>query len=177
MLFLTRWFGVTGSDADRDLAREQSDIEGITESVLLMQANAAAKQHRPLARGTHAKGVSSEPNSKYLTSTIGRDAGLAARLAKGMFATPGVYPAVVRFGNADSKKNSDFKGRHPIVIFLGRSHSGGHGGIRGAHRPTGLLSAKRDDPAHKRLAGNDREPEVTGGIESRSLPVVPAVQG
>ena len=57
MLFLTRWFGVTGSDAERNLAREQSDIEEIIESVLLMQANAAAKQHRPLGRGTHAKGV------------------------------------------------------------------------------------------------------------------------
>ena len=110
MLFITRWFGVTGCDADRDLAREQSDIEGITESVLLMQANAAAKQHRPLARGTHAKGVSVRAEFEVFDVTIGRDAGLAARLAKGMFATPGVYPAVVRFGNSDSKKSSDFKG-------------------------------------------------------------------
>jgi hypothetical protein len=110
MLFITRWFGVTGSDADRDLAREQSDIEGITESVLLMQSNAAAKQHRPLARGTHAKGVSVRAEFEVFDVAVGRDAGLAARLAKGMFATPGVYPAVVRFGNADSKKSSDFKG-------------------------------------------------------------------
>jgi hypothetical protein len=57
MLFLTRWFGVTGSDNERDLAREQSDIEQITDKSLLLQANAAAKQHRPLARGTYAKGV------------------------------------------------------------------------------------------------------------------------
>ena len=110
MLFITRWFGVTGCDADRDLAREQSDIEGITESVLLMQANAAAKQHRPLARGTHAKGVSVRAEFQVFDVAIGRNAGLAARLAKGMFATPGVYPAVVRFGNSDSKKSSDFKG-------------------------------------------------------------------
>ena len=33
MLFLTRWFGVTGSDADRDRAQEQSDIEEIIEKV------------------------------------------------------------------------------------------------------------------------------------------------
>src|SRR3981081_891460 len=58
MLFLTRWFGVTGSDAERSIAREQSDIEEIIERSLLMQANAAAKQRRLLARGTHAKGVS-----------------------------------------------------------------------------------------------------------------------
>jgi hypothetical protein len=31
------------------------------------------------------------------------------RLAKGLFAEPGVYPAIVRFGNADPRKNSDFK--------------------------------------------------------------------
>ena len=41
--------------------------------------------------------------------TVGRDRGLAARLAKGMFAKPGVYPAIVRFANADPNKNSDFK--------------------------------------------------------------------
>ena len=41
--------------------------------------------------------------------TVGRDPALAARLAKGIFAKPGVYPAIVRFGNADPKMNSDFK--------------------------------------------------------------------
>jgi hypothetical protein len=39
----------------------------------------------------------------------GSDATLAARLAKGIFAKPGRYPAIVRFGNADPKINSDFK--------------------------------------------------------------------
>src|SRR5271165_1917652 len=41
--------------------------------------------------------------------TVGRDRGLATRLARGIFATPGLYPAIVRFGNADPKANSDFK--------------------------------------------------------------------
>jgi hypothetical protein len=109
MLFITRWFGVTSSDADRDLAREQSDIEEITERSLLLQANAAAKQRRPLARGTHAKGVSVRAKFEVFDVTVGRDPGLAARLAKGIFAKPGVYPAIVRFGNADPSKNSDFK--------------------------------------------------------------------
>jgi hypothetical protein len=109
MLFLTRWFGVTGSNADRDLTREHSDIEEITKRSLLLQANAAAKQHRQLARGTHAKGVCAQAQFEVLDVTTGRDPGLAARLAKGMFAKPGVYPAVVRFGNADPSKNSDFK--------------------------------------------------------------------
>jgi hypothetical protein len=39
----------------------------------------------------------------------GRDSRLAARLARGMFAKPGVYPAIVRFANADQKMRSDFK--------------------------------------------------------------------
>src|SRR5208282_3267836 len=109
MLFITRWFGVTGSDADRDLTREQSDIEQIMERSLLMQANAAAKQHRPLARGTHAKGVCARAQFEVFDVTVGRDPKLAARLARGIFAKPGVYPAIVRFGNSDSKSNSDFK--------------------------------------------------------------------
>src|SRR5438067_10327871 len=109
MLFLTRLFGVTGSDAERDLTREQADIAAITERSLLMQANSASQQHRPLGRGTHVKGVSARAQFEVFDVAQGRDAALAARLAKGMFAKPGVYPAVVRFGNADPKKNSDFK--------------------------------------------------------------------
>jgi hypothetical protein len=109
MLFLTRWFGVTGSDAERDLARQRSDIEQITEKSLLLQANAAAKQHRPLGRGTHAKGVCARAQFEVLDVAAGRSPQLAARLAKGIFARPGVYPAIVRFGNADPSKNSDFK--------------------------------------------------------------------
>jgi hypothetical protein len=109
MLFLTRWFGVTGSDADRDLAREPSDIEEITERSLSLQSQAAAKQHRRLARGTHAKGVCARAQFEVFDVTAGREPGLAARLAQGMFAKPGVYPAIVRFGNADPNKNSDFK--------------------------------------------------------------------
>jgi hypothetical protein len=109
MLFLTRLFGVTASDADRDLAREPADIAEITRRSLIMQANAAAKQHRPLARGTHAKGVCALAQFEVFDTSVGRSPELAARLAKGIFAKPGIYPATVRFGNSDSKKNSDFK--------------------------------------------------------------------
>jgi hypothetical protein len=109
MLFLTRWFGVTGSDTERNLAREQSDIKEITERVLLMQAKAAAKQRQPLRRGTHAKGICARAQFEVFDVTVGRDPKLAARLARGIFATPGVYPAIVRFGNSDPKANSDFK--------------------------------------------------------------------
>jgi hypothetical protein len=109
MLFLTRWFGVTGSDAERNLSAEQACIEEIVKNVLLLQANDAAQQHRPLGRGTHVKGICARAKFELFDVTAGRDRGLALRLARGMFARPGVYPAIVRFANADPNKNSDFK--------------------------------------------------------------------
>jgi catalase len=109
MLFLTRMFGVTGSDAERDRASEKACIEAITERVLTMQAKVADEQHLPLRRGTHAKGTSARAQFEVFDVGVGCDAALATRLAKGIFAKPGVYPAIVRFGNADSKVNSDFK--------------------------------------------------------------------
>src|SRR6266550_8000814 len=108
-MVLTRWFGVTESDADRNVAREKSDIEEIAEKSLLMQSNAAAQQHRSLCRGTHASGVCVRAQFEIFDVTVGRAPDLAARLAKGIFAKPGVYSAVVRFANADANINSDFK--------------------------------------------------------------------
>src|SRR5712671_4481576 len=108
-MVLTRWFGVTESDADRCAAREKSDIEEIAEKSLLMQANAATKQHRSLCRGTHASGICVRAQFEIFDVSVGRAPELAARLAKGIFAKPGVYSAVVRFANADANINSDFK--------------------------------------------------------------------
>ena len=108
-MVLTRWFGVTESDADRCPAREQSDIEEIAKKSLLMQTNAAATQHRSLCRGTHASGVCVRAQFEIFDVTVGYGPDLAARLARGIFARPGIYPAVVRFANADSNVNSDFK--------------------------------------------------------------------
>jgi hypothetical protein len=109
MVFLTRWLGVTESDAERNLTREASDIEEIARMSLLMQMNAAAQQHRTLCRGTHAKGVCARARFEVFDVTVERDPVQAARLAKGIFAKPGLYPAVVRFANADPNINSDFK--------------------------------------------------------------------
>jgi hypothetical protein len=109
MLSLTRWFGVTRSDAERSLADERSVIEQIVEKVLLLQANAAAKQQRPLCRGTHAKGVCVKAQFEVLGSTERRDPMLSSRLAKGIFATPGIYASTARFANSDPNENSDFK--------------------------------------------------------------------
>jgi hypothetical protein len=109
MMALTRWFGVTESDAERCPAREKADIDEIAVKSLLMQKNAATAQHRSLCRGTHASGVCVRAQFEILDVGAERAPGLAARLAKGIFAKPGVYPAVVRFANADSSINSDFK--------------------------------------------------------------------
>jgi len=109
MLFVTRWFGVTGSDSERDRIREQSVIEEIVQKSLLLQKISADKQHRSLARGTHAKGVCVRAQFEVFDVSTGRERGLADRLAKGLFRTPGVYPAIVRFGNSDPRSNSDFK--------------------------------------------------------------------
>jgi hypothetical protein len=109
MLFLTRLFGVTGNDAERDLGAEAACIEAIVEKVLLLQANAAAEQHRPLGRGTHVKGTAARAQFEVYDVRAGREPALAGRLTKGIFAAPGVYPAIVRFANADPKVNSDFK--------------------------------------------------------------------
>jgi hypothetical protein len=128
MLWLTRWFGVTGSDSERDLTREASDIEAIVRRTLKVQATAAAEQHRALARGTHAKGICARAEFEVLDVTAGRDPRLAARLAQGIFAKPGVYPAVVRWGNSDSKKNSDFK---PDVRSMSFSVDLTQGGLAG----------------------------------------------
>jgi hypothetical protein len=106
---LSSWFGVTETDAHRCPARERADIDAIAEKSLLMQANAAQSQHRSLCRGTHAKGVCVRARFEIFDVAGKYDAALAARLAKGIFARPGTYPAVVRFGNADSNVNSDFK--------------------------------------------------------------------
>jgi hypothetical protein len=108
-MVLTRWFGVTVSDADRCVAAEKSNIEEIVEKSLLMQRNAASAQHRSLCRGTHASGVCVRAQFEIFDVAAKQPPELTARLAKGVFANPAVYPAVVRFANADANINSDFK--------------------------------------------------------------------
>jgi hypothetical protein len=133
MLFLTRMFGVTASDADRDFDAEQACIEKIVQKSLALQSNSAAQQHRRLGRGTHVKGTSARAEFEVYDVRAGRDSRLAARLAKGIFAMPGVYPAVVRFANADPKVNSDFKADVRSLSFSvdltrgGTSNPGGNG--------------------------------------------------
>src|SRR5271169_2379118 len=84
MLFLTRCFGVTGNDSERNLNAEQALHSEIVEKVLLMQAKAAAQDHRPLLRGTHAKGVVPRAPFEVFGGRAGRDGAFGARLAQGI---------------------------------------------------------------------------------------------
>jgi hypothetical protein len=118
MLFLTRMFGVTGSDAERELGTEAECIETIVEKLLLLQASPAMQQHRPFCRRTHAKGTSARAQFEVYDARGQHGPRLAARLSKGIFATPGIYPAKVRFANAAAQVNSDFKPDVRSLSFL-----------------------------------------------------------
>ncbi len=87
---------------------EPADIQAIVDGILTIQTRDAASQHRPLARGTHAKGICAigqfEVNDVIATMP---DRALATRLARGLYATPAKYSATVRFANADSNVNPD----------------------------------------------------------------------
>jgi len=96
-------------DGERDLVADKLYSEQIVERVLQMQKIAAEKDHRPLGRGTHAKGVTVRAQFEVLDLSVGRDSTLTTRLARGIFAEPGNYPASVRFANSDSRVNSDMK--------------------------------------------------------------------
>jgi hypothetical protein len=97
-------------DFERELPTEDADIAAIVQGILALQASYASQQKRPLARGTHAKGVCARAEFEVfdVINTV-RDHALAARLARGLFAKPGVYPATVRFANADSHVFADGK--------------------------------------------------------------------
>jgi hypothetical protein len=97
------------SDAERDIGAEHACIEAIVEKVLLMQRNSAAQQHRSLGRGTHVKGTCVRARFEVFDVRAGREPALGSRLARGVFTAPRIYPAIVRFANADPKVNSDFK--------------------------------------------------------------------
>jgi len=97
-------------DFERKLPTEDQDIADIVAGILAVQARFARAQKRPLARGTHAKGVCARATFEVfdVAATAG-DPSLAGRLARGLFARPGVYQATVRFANAASTFQSDSK--------------------------------------------------------------------
>ena len=139
---------LTGQPLDRNLATEEDQIAAIVQGFLTLQARAAGQDGR-LRRATHAKGVCARAQFEVLDVTAGRDPALAARLAKGIYARPGIYPAAVRFSNSDPNVNSDLKPDVARVVVRHRSRIGGSGGARPQFRATGPLNAKCDHASHQ----------------------------
>jgi hypothetical protein len=98
------------TDFERRTPTEDADIREIVRCILELQERFATHEHRPLGRGTHAKGVCARAVFEVydLHATLG-DPDLAARLARGPYAAPGTYPAIVRFANAESRVRPDSK--------------------------------------------------------------------
>ena len=93
---------------ERPRSTEAADIEEIVPGILTLQARFAEREHGPLERGTHAKGICARATFEVfdVRHVVARPA-LAARLARGLFAQPGTYPATVRFANASGQVRSD----------------------------------------------------------------------
>lgn len=103
-------FAATSPDGEAARATEQEDIAAIVQGILTIQKRLADAQHRPLARGTHAKGVCARATFEVFDLALKMpDTALAARLRQGVYAKPGVYQATLRFANADSNVNPDSK--------------------------------------------------------------------
>jgi len=94
---------------EHNAATEEAEIAQIVRGVLAVQARTAADENRPLRHATHAKGVCARAVLEVLDVAHGRDPVLAARLARGIYAKPGRYPATVRFSNGGSGVHTDWK--------------------------------------------------------------------
>jgi hypothetical protein len=88
-------------------ATEEAEIAELVRGFLALQVRTAVEENRALRRGVHAKGVCVKGLFEVLDVADGRDPALAARLAKGIYARPGSYPATVRFSNANPNVNGD----------------------------------------------------------------------
>jgi hypothetical protein len=110
---------------------EGADIASIVRSVLHLQEKYALEAEGPLARGTHAKGVGARAVFEVfdVNQTLD-DPALAARLARGLYAVPGRYPAVVRFANAYPRAQSDAKADGRALSFSVMMPTGGAEGER-----------------------------------------------
>src|ERR1700733_6727437 len=81
-------------DFESILPTESLDVANIVRGILKVQAQFAAQQSRALGRGTHTKGICARATFEVfdVARTIA-DPSIAARLAHGIYAIPGVYPA------------------------------------------------------------------------------------
>ncbi|MDQ3070395.1 MAG: di-heme-cytochrome C peroxidase [Acidobacteriota bacterium] len=93
---------------EQKLPSEDEDIAEITRAILKVQARYAGQQHRALGRGTHTKGVCCRASFQIFdVPALVSEPAMGARLARGVFAQPGIYPATVRFANAASTLQPD----------------------------------------------------------------------
>ena len=99
---------LTGKPLGDKLAIEDAQIAEIVQGFLALQMR-AARQDGHVRRATHAKGVCVRAQFEVFDVTAGSDPALGARLARGIYAQPGVYPATVRFSNSDPNVNSDLE--------------------------------------------------------------------
>ena len=143
----------------------------------MVQANSAAQQHRPLARGTHAKGVCARAQFEVLDVTAGRDPAAGGAARKGDICQARRISRGRALGKRGFKEELGFQARRPIHVFLGRPHSGWLGCPRRERWPAGFFTAERPASAHQRLPCICGDHEGTGGIESTLRLVVVAVQG
>ena len=132
----------------------------------MVQARAAAEQHRPLARGTHAKGVCARAQFEVLRryDRTGSWAGGTARQGHVRYAWRISRGGAV--GECGFEEELRFQARRSIHVFLGRPHSEWlccSGYERG---PAGFFTAKYPAAADQRLPCICGDHEGTGGIES-----------
>jgi mono/diheme cytochrome c family protein len=93
---------------ERALPTESADIQAIVRGILAVQARFAETDHTRLERGTNAKGVCARAMFEVFdVRALISDPKLASRLARGIFAHPGTYPAMVRFANGASRIQRD----------------------------------------------------------------------
>ena len=102
---------------------EAADIEAIVAGILKLQASDAAGQHRPLARGTHAKGVCARAEFDVLDlkATV-PDGALASRLARGLYAVPAKYPGHAPVRQRRLQHQPRRQVRRPRAVVRRRAH-------------------------------------------------------
>jgi hypothetical protein len=128
---------------ERNPATEEAEIAETVRAFHALQARTAAEENRPLRRGVHAKGVCARAVFEVLDVAEGRDAALAARLARGIYARPGSYAATVRFSNSDPNVNDDSRPDVRGLAFYAELAPSGSAaaGAQGARQDYSLQSA------------------------------------
>ena len=148
MLFLTKRFGVTSSDAERDLTAEGGLHPGDRRKSSA-DAGERCDQAAMSARAWNAREghLRSRRSSRCSTCAMGLMLRLGETLARGIFAEPGSYPATVRFARIGPAGQLRLQGRCPLAVNFRRPYPRWNGRAIGRRSTAGFLAAKRDDTA------------------------------